>query len=230
MTRTPPAGTVVVVRDQTGGAHRAQLVNVMEGHLGLLLENPRGAAFEVSTRLLVTWPDKFGLVCLPCLSVRLPDESDTRLIVQVSGDSWREQRRQYQRARLSGVVGLRSPEQPGVGVVKGLLIDLSEAGLRCAIDERHTALREPKTLVTVVLDLDENELELPGKVLYGRPIAREDLKLEVVILFDRPVVKVDLLRRHIEVFHPSEEPDELEHGNVVNLNHRRSRRTGWPSA
>ncbi|MCW2521907.1 MAG: PilZ protein [Frankiales bacterium] len=230
MTRLPEAGTAVVLRDQAGGAHQARLVNVMEGHLGLLLDDPRGQVFDVSSRLLVTWPDKFGLVCLPCASVRLPDHSDTRLIVQVTGDSWREQRRQFQRASVTGVVGLRSPEQPSVGLVNGMLIDLSEAGLRCAIDERHTALREPKTLVTVVLDLDENELELPGKVLYGRLVAREDQKLEVVILFDRPVVKVELLRRHIEVFHPREEVVDNDHANVVNLSQRRGRRPGWPSA
>jgi hypothetical protein len=229
MTRAPEAGTLVVLRDQTGGAHRAQLVNVMDGHLGLLLDNPRGQSFELSGRLLVTWPDKFGLVCLPCISVRLADHADTRLIVQIAGESWREQRRKFPRAPLTGEVGLRSPEQPGIGLVKGRLIDLSEAGLRCAIDERHTALREPKTFVTVVLSLDETELELPGKVLYGRPIAREDLKLEVVILFDRPVLKVELLRRHIQVFHPTEDVEERARGNVVNLSQRRGRRPGWPT-
>jgi hypothetical protein len=227
--RLPEAGASVVLRDQAGGAHRARLVNIMEGHLGLLLDEPRDQTFAVSSRLLVTWPDKFGLICLPCLSVRLPDQADTRLIVQVSGESWREQRRQFPRARVGGEVTLRSPEQPGLPPVRGKLIDLSEAGLRCAIDERHTALREPKTLVSVVLDLDENELELPGKVLYGRPIAREDRALEVVILFDRPVVKVELLRRHIEAFNPSDEAQESGHANVVNLSQRRGRRPGWPS-
>jgi hypothetical protein len=226
MNRQPEVGMAVILRDQSGGSHRGHVRSLTHGHIGIVIDEGREQPFPLKARVLVTWPDDLGLVCLPSMVVQAPTGTNLSWIVQVVGTPWREQRRRYLRAALSGTIRLRPTGTPAAEAVQGHLIDLSEAGLRCAIDERHLDLREATTPVIVSLDLDDDDFELAGKVLYGRPVARQQLELEVVILFDRPVVQLDLLRRHLEQINSA--ASKSQDSSVADLNERRAQRRGGP--
>ena len=192
----PHRGTRIVLRGRTGATYPGKAIAVSSGRLAFELDNDHDRAFMPDERILVTWTDTDGVITVPAKVVDVPLYEDRAWLVETAGDAWNEQRRQYFRAPLAGSVALRRPDSFDIAV--GDLIDLSEAGLRCRIGERHRPLAEPGTelVVSVVLGEDE-DFQLPGKVLYGRHASRPDGGLEFVVLFDRPVVQVERLRFHI---------------------------------
>lgn len=192
----PGRGTKITLRGRSGASFPGKVIALSAGRLAFELENDQDRAFMLEERILVTWTDPDGLITVPAKVVDVPLYEDRAWLVETAGDAWNEQRRQYVRATLSGSVALRRPDSFDIAV--GDLIDLSEAGLRCRIGERHRPLAEPGTelVVSVVLGEDE-DFQLPGKVLYGRNTSRPDGGLEFVVLFDRPVVQVERLRFHI---------------------------------
>ena len=114
-------------------------------------------------------------------------------MAEIVGEAWQEQRRQFLRAAIAGTVAL-SPT-PGSGVpdtqpAEGSLVDLSEAGLRCAVGSRREYLTMPTTPVTVRITMADLDLTLAGKILYGRPMARRDGMLEVVVVFDLSLIHI----------------------------------------
>lgn len=192
----PQRGTRIVLRGRTGATFPGKVIAVSPGRLAFELDNDLDRAFMLEERIQVTWTDADGAITVPAKVVDVPLYDDRAWLVETAGDAWNDQRRQYFRAPLSGSVALRRPDSFDIAV--GELVDLSEAGLRCRIGERHRPLAEPGTelVVSVVLGEDE-DFQLPGKVLYGRNTSRPDGGLEFVVLFDRPVVQVDRLRFHI---------------------------------
>jgi PilZ domain len=197
MAAEPSAGYELIIRDQNGSAHRAVATAVTPGRIAFRFIEDRSGQFGLDERLLVTWPDDASLVCLPVLVDELPDEFDDAWLVRAVGDPWREQRRRYIRAAISGTVWLRLL---GANVAEGIpaeLIDLSEAGLRCAIDPDHLELGEPDALLSLILEVPGDQFEMTGRVLYARPVAREDGRPECVVVFDRPVPQVEVLRQHV---------------------------------
>jgi hypothetical protein len=197
MVQLPERGADIVLRTQSGASHRGAVVGNSPGRLAFELEEDYDRTFMIDERVLVTWPDPAGVTCLPSVIVDTPLYDDRAWLAQAVGEPWNEQRRAYIRASLRGTVALRRVGSDGLDIAVGDLIDLSEAGLRCSIGERHGALAEPGTEITLTLELGEEEFELPGKVLYGRHAARTDGRLEFVVIFDRPVVQVERLRYHI---------------------------------
>jgi PilZ domain len=216
MVLLPNRGSTIVLRTQSGEAHRGQVVGNSPGQVAFELEDDYDRTFMIDERVLVTWPDPLGVTCLPSVIVDTPLYEDRAWLAQAVGEAWNEQRRAYVRAALTGTVALRRVGDDGLNIAVGDLIDLSEAGLRCSISERHAALAEPGTEVTLTLELEQDEFELPGKVLYGRHTARSDGRLEFVVIFDRPVVQVDRLRFHIK-----RSERKADKNNVVELSGRR---------
>lgn len=215
MVQLPERGAAIVLRTQSGASHRGAVVGNAPGRLAFELEDDYDRTFMIDERVLVTWPDPAGVTCLPSVIVDTPLYEDRAWLAQAVGEPWNEQRRAYVRAHLTGTVALRRVGSDGLDIAVGDLIDLSEAGLRCSISERHASLAEPGTEVTLTLELGEDEFELPGKVLYGRQAARADGRLEFVVIFDRPVIPVERLRYHIK------RAERGEADNVVPLRPRR---------
>jgi hypothetical protein len=154
---------------------------------------------------VLSWPDDEGLVCLP---VELAEEIESNTgdfwLVEVAGRPWREQRREYVRSSLKGTVEIGYLAKTDAGAVLelvavGELIDVSEAGLRCAVSAEHEVLCVPETPVALDLRLDDEWFSMSGKVLTGKPNAREDARWEVVILFNRPVEAAARIRQHVRV-------------------------------
>ena len=194
MTRPPDTGGEIVLRDQTGGAFRGELDDLRGAFITVRLFEDRARPFTQLEKMLVTWADGPGVNFLPVQLVDSPGPATW--IAEIVGEPWQEQRRQYLRAALSGTVSL-SPAHPSavqdIQTTEGSLVDLSEAGLRCAVGSRWPYLTTPTTPVTVRITVDELSFTLAAKVLYGRPMGRHDGTLEVVVVFDRPVPQAELL-------------------------------------
>jgi hypothetical protein len=192
----PERGSSVVLRSQEGAAHLGTVTALSPGRIAFELEDDHDRTFMIQERVLVTWPDNAGVMCLPTVIIDVPLYDDRLWLAQATGDPWSEQRREFIRAAIIGTVALRRTDSLDIAI--GELIDLSEAGLRCSISERHADLAEPGTEVTLSVVLDQEEdFQLSGKVLYGRHAARADGRLEFVVIFDRPIVQVERLRFHI---------------------------------
>ncbi|HEX2903195.1 MAG TPA: hypothetical protein VHO01_07010 [Jatrophihabitans sp.] len=208
MTRMPEQGAKVELRDQTGSAHRSEVLHVHPEAPGTLLlsppaDLPAARPFTPGTRLLVSWPEDNSYWVLPVLLVELRAAGEhTVLVAEVDDDAWREERRQYTRSSLDAqvVIDFTTPDehgQPGPSGIGTELIDLSEVALRGIVAPEFRDWFQPHLAVVVRLKLSGDEFDIPGTVLLSKPAAREDLGLEVVVLFDRPVARVEQLRVHI---------------------------------
>jgi hypothetical protein len=196
MVHLPERGSSVVLKSQEGAAHLGTVTALSPGRIAFELEDDHDRTFMIEERVLVTWPDHAGVMCLPTVIIDVPLYDDRVWLAQATGDPWSEQRRQFVRAAIIGTVALRRTDSLDIAI--GELIDLSEAGLRCSISGRHGDMAEPGTEVTLSVVLDQEEdFQLPGKVLYGRHAARADGRLEFVVIFDRPIVQLERLRFHI---------------------------------
>jgi hypothetical protein len=202
----PEPATPVSVRDQQGGEYRAEVLEAHPGHLVLAAmdEIDTVDAPESGTRLLVTWSDDAGLLCLPVLLVDSKPPDPTTWLVDIVGQPWREQRRQHLRAAIGGAVGLRfAAATAHRTVVSAQLIDVSEVGLRCAVEEGHSARYPQSTPVVAQLTLGEATMEVQGQVLLSKPAAGLDGRVEIVVLFDRPVQHAEQIRHFIRESRPS---------------------------
>jgi hypothetical protein len=202
----PGVGTAVMLRDQAGGHYRSR-VEAVEG-ASIVLHPPTGGVGErvmmPGTRLVVTWPDEQSLWVLPVILVVLqPTVDGAMLQVEINGEPWREERRQYRRSVVAADVLVRftptgdQPEAPEPAAVPAALVNLSEVALRCALPAEHGHLYQPRMLVTVELGLPRARFVIPGYILQARLTGHDDLSYDVVILFDRPVDRIDRLRAHL---------------------------------
>jgi hypothetical protein len=202
MSRRPAAGADVVVRDQSGGSHHARMVDVNAERLGLHFVEGADATFHQRDRILVTWPEPVGLICLPAVLLEQSPLRPAVWLADVVGDPWPEQR-QYPRASISGTVGLRPRLRPDLPTASGVLLDLSEVGLRCAVEQDYPEFAVPATAADIELAVDAGALTLTGKILYGRPTGSAEHRLELVVVFDRPVRQLEGLR---DLIHRSQLP------------------------
>lgn len=203
MTATPRAGIAVVLRDQNGGAYRSRVESADGARLALHppADGVGDRIMTPGTRLLVTWPDEYSLWVLPVVLVELQPTADgSMLAVEVNGDPWREERRQYARATIPAELDVQFTAADGVPApVPASLINLSEVALRCAMAPEHQDLYQPRVPVVVRIRIGASEFVIPGYVLQSKATVRDDHSFEVVILFDRPVERVDELRAQLSL-------------------------------
>lgn len=198
----PAVNDPVVLRDADEREYRSRVERLGAGRLtvtrplDLPVEDPPG----VGTQLLVTWRQPRGVAVLPTRVLESVDEDGLGLWMLVAvGQGWVEQRRDFVRVPVSGpvTVGLRGD---GVGTesLTGRLVDVSEAALRCSLDDAATrSLGEPGTAVQVGFRLGDQDFDIPAHVAFERTGPASARHVEVVVLFDEPVRDADTLRRQI---------------------------------
>ena len=217
MNAIPQPGTEVVLRDQGGGSYRSRVEAVEAGQLVLFppADSIGDRTMAPGTRLLVTWPDQFSLWVLPVVLVEVQPTADgAMLAVEINGEPWREERRQYARAvipaeleiRFARAAALADPPTTSTAAggsdtvaVPASLINLSEVALRCALPPAQQSLYQPRVPVTVEIGLPGGQFHIPGYVLQAKATAQPEVGFEVVILFDRPVDRVEELRAQLSL-------------------------------
>lgn len=200
MVTLPEAGSGVVLRDERGGEYRSSVVTTAEQDL--LLEPPLDfEEVEVGTRLVVTWPDRGSVCFLPVVVtatdvVAITPSGPHRGTwqVRVSDIPWREERRRHVRLAIDASLEITYALGNVFQHVSAIVVDLSQAAVRCAVPPEHKALRVSSMPVRLKIDIGSESFDTAGYVLTGRPAAREDLRLEVVILFEQALPGIERLR------------------------------------
>jgi hypothetical protein len=213
----PAVNALVSVRDEDRD-YRSRVEDVYGDTVELArpLDLPLGHRFSVGSQLLVSWTGERGLFVLPTTLTQQKREGVVNLwVVQASGQGWVEQRRAYVRAEVSGPVMLRVlvleaeagepadaaadvlPEAPPIEV-RGQLVDLSEAALRCVVpQESPLGDSDVGTPLHARFGVDGTEFALPGLLQRAAPNALRPELREVVVLFDQPVPQATELRRMV---------------------------------
>lgn len=189
----PEAGSAVVLRDQHGGEYLSSIIKT--GPLGVTVGAPVDLLHGgLGTRLLVTWEEDNVQWCAPAV---ITADNDGSWDVRMTDTPWQEERRRHPRRTYDAAIDIRYEVDGEERHADGIMIDVSEAALRCAVRREHDQLRVGATPVDITLIIDRELFAFAAYVLTGRPAAREDMRLEVVFLFERPVPNVERLRTHI---------------------------------
>jgi hypothetical protein len=205
---------LVAVRDDEGREYLSRVEDSFPGWLVLArpLDLPALHSFATGEWLYVTWADQRGLTVAAGRLVETRLEGVVALwVVELNGEAWREQRRQYVRVAVSGPVHIRLGPAPGKSadakpadaepsgdaILSGQLCDLSEAAVRCTMAADVGSRCEPSLPATVHFEVGGDGYELAGQILKQLPSPRSDKHLDVVIVFDLKPEKADALRRTV---------------------------------
>ncbi len=131
--------------------------------------------------LRLHWTGPRGVHELPCLLVRVTHDQVTRWRVRPTGPVCLDQRRHHVRSPFAGSVVVIPTTTGLVGVVTGLLDDLSAGGLRAQLSG---VPLEPGSYVEVHVELEMVPLVLAGEVLRSGPVDPDTSSYECVLMFD----------------------------------------------
>lgn len=220
--RTVTRATLPVAGDQievSTSAERSYVtwVDQSDGHLlrvfaphDLLVVDLPGPGDTV----VVRWHSARGRLHVDAVFVERRGDGGLQWVLEVEGDLRITQDRQYVRGAGGEPVTLQRLDQdaadapvpaadhdPGddtgppepAPVVTGIVVDLSERGLRARFPDVDL---EPDDAVSVVLTLDESTVHLSGAVLRLFPGSRDTLP-EVVVVFDADDSTATFLRRYV---------------------------------
>jgi hypothetical protein len=203
VTVLPAVNALVSVRDEDRD-YRSRVEDVYDDTVVLArpMDLPLGHRFSVGAALLVTWTGDRGVFVLPATLTAQRSEGVVHVwVVRSRGQGWVEQRRAYVRAQVAGRVDLELEPPDADGVVRGQLVDASEAALRCVVAADSTlGLSELGRRMTARFALDGIEFEVLGSLQRAEPNSLRPELREVVVLFDQPVRQADELRRIVYAF------------------------------
>lgn len=201
----PGVNGLVVLRDSAGREYRSRVEDLAPGVVIVAqpFDLPAEHDYRPGTELLVTWTCERGTAVLPSQLLGTHVEGRLRLwSMGITGDGWVEQRRRFVRVPASGRVTLKPrSDEPPVKAVRGYLLDVSEAALRCAVDvaTADTILTDGVE-VSASFRFGDDEFAIPARIGFRRPNAHpgdESELAELVVLFDEPVRSADALRKQI---------------------------------
>ncbi len=201
----PQPGEGVVLKDADRGEHRSSVYASAPELLTVLrpADLPLGAPLLIGAELVVSWSsgaETVGNVHARIAATRYQGEVllwDCALL----GESWSEQRRGWTRVQMSGPITVTQVVQEGLtlpgGVEHGELLDLSEVALRCGIAAGAVWASRRSARVRLGIALQEQELELAGRVLSSRLPAGTPGRREVVAQLEPEPWQAEVLRRYV---------------------------------
>jgi hypothetical protein len=159
--------------------------------LGAPLDLAEGQTPNNGERLLVMWEDLAGPHTLPCSFAAVVPRELPQWRVRPDGVARDDQRRRHVRASTEGTLTIVRDHDG----VSASLIDLSEGGVRCRLDDAD-ALAGVGDVVACVLRVGVKELDLRGRVVQvhldlGRP------RVLAISFLDLTQTQADELRRHV---------------------------------
>jgi hypothetical protein len=200
MIGAPRINEPIVVRDPDGRSYRSRVQGIEPDEFTIAqpLDLPAEHPCEVGSEMLVTWVSPRGVAVVPAQLVHTYAQGLVRLwVVAITGSGWHEQRRDYVRVPVGGVVALQAGKADGpIPVTQGQIADVSEAALRCSVETAEAdALLTHEGDVTAGFSIADHRFDLPGRIHTRRPDPRSGLRTELVVLFAQPVPDADTLRR-----------------------------------
>jgi hypothetical protein len=196
--RHPEPGDTVVLRDPAGREHESRVQGLGNGLL--VVRQPRDLPADVApgagTELEVAWADSDGVVTVLPTRILVAHAAGDLPVwsLSVTGPAVNEQRRRSDRALATGPVVVRAADAERSGV-RGALVDVSEGGVRCAV-QAGAADRFLASAQDVVAEfrLGAVDFAIPGKVEFLRPTRHPALLEELVVVFEQPVPDAGALR------------------------------------
>ena len=196
----PRVNDLVTLWDQDDREYRSRVEDVGDEVLTVarpldLLADHR---FDPGAELLVSWAASNGVAVLPVELVAEHTEGPVATwTLRPTRNGWIEQRRRYVRVPASGTLSLRlRGDGQTVEALTGTLVDLSEGGLRCAVDVALADALETD-LVQASFRFGDQDFDIPGRIVFRRSGTQPSQVIQLVVLFDEPVRDADRLRRQI---------------------------------
>ena len=189
-----------MLRDHAGRQYASRVEDLAAGLVVVarphdLPDEALGAGTEVD----VTWVDVDGVVMVLPTRILAEHARDRRPVwsLAVTGEASSEQRRRSERVAATGPATIR-PAGDRDTVVPGLLVDVSEGGVRCSVaagaaDPFLVGSKE----VVAEFRLGTVEFAVPGRVEFLRPTKRPTEIEHLVVVFDEPVPDADALRKAV---------------------------------
>lgn len=202
MPTLPELHRLVTVSDIDGRDFASRIEDIGPGLLALArpLTLPFEHEFEIGRLLFVSWPDPDGLTTATGKLVGTRQRGRLGLwVIQQVGGLRRSQRRRFVRVPALGPIELLATDEPGLPFphLAGHLLDVSEAGLRCALREVDARQLAPSMELTVSFSLDSKRFTVPAAVHRSEPARRDDDSVELVLTFDIAEAEAADLRRRV---------------------------------
>lgn len=209
----PAVDAPVVIVGDNNREHRSQVVAVGAGELTLRRPDDivAGDPFLIGDEMLLTWPDGVeggnGIRVVRARLTAIRRQDDARLWdVATLGDPRREQRRGFIRVAVSGAITLTQIIDDTMASLPprasaGELLDVSEAGLRCAVDLGDVWVSRRNAAVTASFSIGSDGFELTGRVVASK-VSTLPGRREVAVVFDLPIPRVEELRRQVMQLQP----------------------------
>lgn len=198
----PEVHRLVTIADFEGREYCSRIEDVGEALLVLArpLTLPIGHEFEIGRQLFVSWPDPDGLTLATVTLVDTRVREHLGLWVTRVEDLHRQQRRQFVRVPALGPIELvATGGAPGAAFahVAGQLLDLSEAGLRCALAKADAEAVADAPALLASFSLDGNRFTIPATVLRVEATRRDKQVWQCVLTFDIDEQGAAELRRRV---------------------------------
>ena len=201
MSTTPRVNYLVTLTDQLGRQFRSRIEDVGDGTLVLArpLNLPVEHAFGVGAPVLLSWPDRTGIVTVDTELVesQLPGRLGCWL-VRVLGPYLIQQRRQFVRVPVAGLARLNLIDADSGRLrdpITARLMHVSEAALRCALPLDAAAGISLHDQAVVAFTMGTSAFQLDASVLKLEPAARDKTVVELVLAFQIDESQAASLRR-----------------------------------
>ena len=196
MAELPRLGTAMylVHTEETNYRSRLEAVDGDMLSVAAPLETEGGAAPRPGQTMEIFWAQPRARVILPCRLVEVTDTAPYRWTLQPIGVPEPSNRREF--VRGGGGSAVRLGAEPEESPVDGRLLDISEGGLRCWIDE--PAKLAPGDHLRALVGLGTAaEAELSGTILTVRDAPHGDPGRHVVLTFDTGESIAQLIRLYV---------------------------------
>lgn len=185
----PEVHRLVTITDFEGREYCSRIEDVGDGVLVLArpLTLPIEHEFGIGRQLFVSWPDPEGLTLGTVTLVHTRTREHLGLWATRVEELHRQQRRQFVRVPALGPIELAATGgEPGAPFahVAGHLLDLSEAGLRCALADADAEAVAGAPELLASFTLDGNRFTVPAVLLRVESARREDRVSQCVLTFD----------------------------------------------
>ncbi|HWS31251.1 MAG TPA: PilZ domain-containing protein [Actinoplanes sp.] len=194
-TELPEIGAAVYLVLGGGVSLRSRLEAVDGNTLTVAapLETTDMSVYEPGREFEIFWAPPRTRVILPCRLVAVSGSAPARWTIVPAGPSRTDNRREYVRGGAGAVVRLEAEVegQPAEGV----LLDISEGGLRCWIDEA-TSLKSGDH-VSATVWLGTAEAHIGGTVLNVREAPHGDPGQHLILTFDTGEDMAQMIRQYI---------------------------------
>ncbi|GIF01677.1 hypothetical protein Ari01nite_91410 [Paractinoplanes rishiriensis] len=191
----PEVGDPIFLVLGEGVNFRSRLESVDGGSFSVAapLETIGPAALEPGREFDVFWVPPRTRVVMPCRLIGMSDTAPFRWTLLPTGDVRQANRREF--VRGGGGAAVQLDTETGTHSAQGALLDISEGGLRCWIDEALPLTAGDGVQATVWLGTDE--VSLLGTVHTVREAPHGDPGQHLILTFDSKDDVAQVIRQYI---------------------------------